>query len=99
MSEHEGFCVPILEAQYHNIPIIALDRAAVKETLGIEQLIYEKVDYGIFSSAIYTLITDIEIHTYLAKQGYNNFLKYETGKISERMLNAVQNIIVTEGIK
>lgn len=99
MSEHEGFCVPILEAQYHNIPIIALDRAAVKETLGVEQLIYEKVDYGIFASAIYTLTTDKEVHTYLAKQGYNNFLKYETGKISEQMLSAVQKIIDTEGIK
>jgi len=93
MSEHEGFCVPILEAQYHNIPIIALDRAAVKETLGEEQLIYEKIDYDVFASAIYTLTTEKEMHTYLAKQGYNNFLKYEGAKIAELMLTAVQDII------
>lgn len=99
MSEHEGFCVPILEAQYHNIPIIALDRAAVKETLGMEQLIYEKVDYDLFASAIYTLTTDKEIHAYLAEQGYSNFLKYETGKIAEQMLSVVRNIIDTEGLK
>ncbi len=99
MSEHEGFCVPILEAQYHNVPIIALDRAAVKETLGDEQLIYEKIDYDIFASAIYTLTTDKEMHTYLAKQGYNNFLKYEGDKIAELMLASVQNIIETKGIK
>lgn len=93
MSEHEGFCVPILEAQYHNVPIIALDRAAIKETLGMEQLIYEKVDYDVFASAIYTLTTDKEIHSYLAKQGYNNFLKYESVKIIELMLTAIKNII------
>ena len=34
MSEHEGFCVPILEAQYNGLPIVALNRTAVKETLG-----------------------------------------------------------------
>jgi glycosyltransferase involved in cell wall biosynthesis len=33
-SEHEGFGVPLLEAALHNIPVLALDAAAVSETLG-----------------------------------------------------------------
>jgi glycosyltransferase involved in cell wall biosynthesis len=33
-SEHEGFCVPIAEAMAFGIPVIALDRGAVGETLG-----------------------------------------------------------------
>lgn len=34
MSEHEGFCVPLLEAMEHHVPIIAFDAGAVAETLG-----------------------------------------------------------------
>lgn len=34
MSEHEGFCIPLVEAMYFNIPIIAYDSSAVGETLG-----------------------------------------------------------------
>lgn len=34
MSEHEGFCVPLLEAMYFKIPIIAYSNTAVTETLG-----------------------------------------------------------------
>ena len=34
MSEHEGFCVPLLEAFYYKVPIIAYDSSAVSETLG-----------------------------------------------------------------
>lgn len=34
MSEHEGFCVPLVEAMYFKIPIIAYDSSAVGETLG-----------------------------------------------------------------
>ncbi|MDE5620311.1 MAG: glycosyltransferase [Ruminococcus sp.] len=34
MSEHEGFCVPLTEAMFFNIPIIALDKGAVADTLG-----------------------------------------------------------------
>ncbi|MGU3471609.1 glycosyltransferase family 4 protein [Paenibacillus sp. D51F] len=34
MSEHEGFCVPIVEAMYFEIPIIAFESTAVTTTLG-----------------------------------------------------------------
>lgn len=34
LSEHEGFGVPLVEAPLSGIPVIALDRAAVNETLG-----------------------------------------------------------------
>ncbi len=34
MSEHEGFCVPLVEAMYFGVPIIAYDSCAVPDTLG-----------------------------------------------------------------
>ncbi len=34
MSQHEGFCVPLLEAMYFHIPIIARDTTAIPYTLG-----------------------------------------------------------------
>lgn len=34
MSEHEGFCVPLLEAMYFDVPIVAYAAAAVPETMG-----------------------------------------------------------------
>jgi glycosyltransferase involved in cell wall biosynthesis len=33
-SEHEGFCVPVAEAMAFEVPVLALDRGAVGETLG-----------------------------------------------------------------
>lgn len=34
MSEHEGFCVPVVEAMYFGDPIIAYDSTAVGDTMG-----------------------------------------------------------------
>lgn len=34
MSQYEGFSIPLIEAMYMKVPIIALDRAAVPEILG-----------------------------------------------------------------
>lgn len=33
-SEHEGFCMPLVEAMYNSLPILAVDSSAVGETLG-----------------------------------------------------------------
>lgn len=34
MSEHEGFCVPLLEAMHFDLPVVAFNAGAVPETLG-----------------------------------------------------------------
>jgi glycosyltransferase involved in cell wall biosynthesis len=34
LSEHEGFCVPLLEAMSFSLPVVAYDAGAVGETLG-----------------------------------------------------------------
>ena len=33
LSEHEGFCVPLLEAMAFDVPVVAFDTGAVRETL------------------------------------------------------------------
>jgi glycosyltransferase involved in cell wall biosynthesis len=43
MSEHEGFCVPLIEAMRFKLPVIAFDSSAVAETLdGTGVLVHEK---------------------------------------------------------
>ena len=34
MSEHEGFCVPLVESAYFDVPIIAYKAAGVAYALG-----------------------------------------------------------------
>ncbi|MEM7392805.1 MAG: glycosyltransferase [Verrucomicrobiota bacterium] len=43
LSEHEGFCIPLLEAMRHDLPVMAYDAGAVRETMdGAGILIREK---------------------------------------------------------
>lgn len=34
MSEHEGFCIPLVESMVHRVPVLAFSACAVPETLG-----------------------------------------------------------------
>lgn len=44
VSEHEGFCVPLLEAMHHGLPIVAYNSSAISETLGCSGILVEKND-------------------------------------------------------
>ncbi|NEQ22979.1 MAG: glycosyltransferase family 4 protein [Microcoleus sp. SIO2G3] len=44
MSEHEGFCVPIVEAMWFDIPVLAYKSSAVPETLGEAGLMFTRKD-------------------------------------------------------
>jgi glycosyltransferase involved in cell wall biosynthesis len=44
LSEHEGFCAPLLEAMLFGVPVIALNRGAAPETLGGAGILLEEAD-------------------------------------------------------
>lgn len=92
LSEHEGFCVPILESQYFELPLIAYDSSAVKETIGENQLVYDVIDYEILASSIYTLYGDIELRRYLAEEGYKNFLEYDRKNLKNKFISYLKEI-------
>ena len=41
MSEHEGFCAPLVEAMLHQVPVLSLASAAIPETLGGAGVLFE----------------------------------------------------------
>ncbi len=61
MSEHEGFCVPLVEAMYFNKPIIAYDSCAIKGTLGGSGILLEKKDNLETAGVINKVVNDKEL--------------------------------------
>lgn len=72
MSEHEGFCVPLLEAIKYDLPIVAYAAAAVPETLGESGLLFKAKDYDKIAEAIKKTREDHKFREeILAEQRYN----------------------------
>lgn len=70
-SEHEGFCVPIIEAQKFELPIVAKDSSAVPETIGKNQIVL-KDDAKEYAAAIRLIFTRKDVRDYLRKHGVIN---------------------------
>jgi glycosyltransferase involved in cell wall biosynthesis len=58
MSEHEGFCVPLLESMYFEVPVIAYNSTAIPETLGGTGILINNKNYIEIAELINLLVED-----------------------------------------
>ncbi len=58
LSEHEGFCAPLIEAMAADVPILAYAAGAVPETLGGAGLLFSPKDLEFAAEALGLLIYD-----------------------------------------
>ena len=61
LSEHEGFCVPLVEAMAADVPIVAYAAGAVPETLGGAGLLFEPKDLEIAAELLGTVVYDHQV--------------------------------------
>jgi L-malate glycosyltransferase len=57
-SEHEGFCVPLIEAFYKRIPVLAWARTAVPATMDGAGVLYENADPEEVAALIDLVVSD-----------------------------------------
>jgi L-malate glycosyltransferase len=67
LSNHEGFCVPLLEAMYHRVPIIAHTTTAVPETVDSAGLILPDKHPGRVAAAIDRVVSDRRLRAMLGE--------------------------------
>jgi glycosyltransferase involved in cell wall biosynthesis len=58
LSEHEGFCVPLLEAMAFGLPVVAYDAGAVRETLRGGGVLLRDKEPAVVAGLLHRLITD-----------------------------------------
>ena len=63
LSEHEGFCVPLVEAMATDVPILAYSAGAVPETLGGAGVLFAPKDLEFAAETMGTLVYDRAIRS------------------------------------
>jgi glycosyltransferase involved in cell wall biosynthesis len=95
VSEHEGFCVPIIEAQALGVPVIALGRTAVTGTIGEGQLVLEDLDYDKFAAAIAVLFNNPYYNNYVSTHGKKNYLEHFSKEVlQENFLKTLEEVLM-----
>jgi glycosyltransferase involved in cell wall biosynthesis len=69
VSRHEGFCVPLVEAMNHSLPVIARAAAAVPETLGESGVLFDTDDPDKIAEMLSKTLFDEEKMELMRKKG------------------------------
>jgi len=88
MSEHEGFCVPLLEAMHFGVPIVAFAAGAVPETLGGAGLLFREKRFEEVAELMHLAVSDPALRAGLVAAGRGR-LEHFAPRAIERELRAL----------
>jgi len=93
-SDHEGFCVPLLEAMSFDLPIVARGTTAVPETLGGAGLVLDPTDGPVvFAEAWAEVIADAGLRSRLAEKGRQRLRDFDPDDARHRILEHLGSVV------
>jgi len=69
MSEHEGFCVPPIEAMYLGVPVMAYAGGAIEETLGDAGILVREKRADVLAETLNVVVNDDAFRSRLIEKG------------------------------
>lgn len=93
LSEHEGFCVPLVEAMYFDVPIIAYDNCAVGDTLGGSGILTKTRDPEIVAGLLNRVAEDKELAEQMIYGQKEALHRFEHTRIKKIFTQEIAEII------
>jgi glycosyltransferase involved in cell wall biosynthesis len=84
LSEHEGFCVPVLEAFHQGVPVIAYEAAAVPHTLGGAGILVRSKDEALIAELAHVLVTDRGVRDAILQRQTQRVRDFDPARTAER---------------
>jgi glycosyltransferase involved in cell wall biosynthesis len=92
LSEHEGFCIPLLEAFHFAVPVIARPSGGVVEVAGDAALITDDRDLALTAELIHLAVTDAELRAELARRGRVRLEDYAADEVAAKLRAAIDEV-------
>ena len=90
LSEHEGFCVPLLEAFALGVPVIARPAGGIPEVAGDAALLVSDGDPAVVAELLHLAVTDADLRRQLRARGAARARAYDFPEVARRLRDAVE---------
>lgn len=92
-SEHEGFCIPLLEAMHHRVPVVAYRAGAVPETLGGAGLLVGRKDAATLAGAVARVLDDRDLRGRLVDAGTERIAEFVLDRSRARFREVLSPLV------
>ena len=89
MSEHEDFCVPLIEAMCFDMPIVAYASSAVPDTMGAGGVLVSEKDYAKIVIIMHELLTNSRKRELLKSAQKERLLELQEDVIVDKLLEVI----------
>jgi glycosyltransferase involved in cell wall biosynthesis len=89
LSDHEGFCIPLLEAMHFEVPIVAFAAGAVPETLGQAGVLLDSKRPSAVAAAIHRVVGDPELRRSMVAAGRDRLEAFDPHRIGPHFVAVV----------
>ncbi len=86
-SEHEGFCVPVVEAMAAGVPVVAFDQGALPEVLGGSGVLVSDKDPYALAAAVAAVLHDARRRDDLIAAGRQRTAALDLGSAADRFVD------------
>jgi glycosyltransferase involved in cell wall biosynthesis len=92
-SKHEGFCLPVVEAMAHDVPVVAVGEGALPEVLGDAGVLVEGRDPLGLASAVHRVQTDAGWRAHLVASGQNRLPALGLAEAGPRLVELLSAVL------
>jgi glycosyltransferase involved in cell wall biosynthesis len=92
LSDHEGFCFPLLEAMHQGLPVVGFDAGAVADTVGEAGLVLPGKEPGRVAAAVRRVLTDAELRACLVRAGRARLHRFELQRTGARYVEEIRKV-------
>jgi glycosyltransferase involved in cell wall biosynthesis len=92
MSEHEGFCLPLLESCYFRLPVLAFDAGAVAETLDGAGMLFSDKNPALVAGLLEQVLAQEPLRRQLQKKAGARIGRYRRQADPETLLAMLRQL-------
>ena len=91
LSDHEGFCIPLLEAFHFGVPVVARAQGGVPEVCGDAALLLAPGDSpGVVAEVLHLVVSDGALRSSLRSRGFARLAEFEFSRVAGALREALE---------
>ncbi|MCP5050766.1 MAG: glycosyltransferase, partial [bacterium] len=92
MSEHEGFCLPLIESSYFRTPVVAYDAGAVSETLDGSGMVFKEKNVEHVAGLVERVLEDEPLRQRLKSLQARRIDKYKADSEPDKLFSLLEEL-------
>ena len=93
LSDHEGFCVPLLEAMHGGIPVVTYGSSAIPETVGEAGVVLPSKEPALVAAAVHRVVGDPALRDRMVAAGRARAAEFSLARTKGQFASAMAAVL------